>query len=206
MYMLICEECGKEFTAQYKSKIRKFCSHRCANKHRWANIEKKEIVLECDNCKKEFTVKAYDYRLKNGNIKFCSKKCMGESKRTGKFINCKQCGKIFYTTRNELCSKECAAAYRSKNSEHKTYIENGYIVQYEKGYNKKGNVKQHRKVMEDYLGRKLTSEEVVHHINENKMDNRIENLEVMLRGKHSSYHRKKEKEEGKHLFGGYHNN
>lgn len=35
---------------------------------------------------------------------------------------------------------------------------------------------EHRKVYEDYIGRKLESTEIIHHINFNRTDNRIENL------------------------------
>jgi len=38
---------------------------------------------------------------------------------------------------------------------------------------------QHRFVMQEYLGRKLAREEVVHHINHDPGDNRIENLELL---------------------------
>lgn len=48
--------------------------------------------------------------------------------------------------------------------------------------------REHRHLVEQSLGRKLSPEEVVHHINGDKSDNRLENLEVKPFGLHSADH------------------
>ena len=45
-------------------------------------------------------------------------------------------------------------------------------------------VRVHRYLMEQHLGRKLSRDEHVHHINGDPLDNRIENLMVLKNGDH----------------------
>lgn len=51
-----------------------------------------------------------------------------------------------------------------------------------------GYVMEHRLVMESYIGRYLEKDEAVHHINRNKKDNRLENLQLMTRSEHAKLH------------------
>lgn len=63
-----------------------------------------------------------------------------------------------------------------------------------KGYTevkaKSGWVFQHIQAMEAHLGRQLAPGERVHHKNEEKSDNRIDNLELMEHGEHTAHHHK----------------
>lgn len=73
-------------------------------------------------------------------------------------------------------------------------ITHGYILILKPKHpfrNKKGYVFEHRLVMEEFLGRELSLEEVVHHINGNISDNRIENIMLFAnQSEHLKHHRK----------------
>lgn len=107
--------------------------------------------------------------------------------------NCKVCQKLFKTYPSKIsggkgkyCSKECAHTITNKILESngiKTRIQpvigldNFRGGNWANGYKyERGKIRQHRKIAEEILGRKLGRKEVVHHIDENKQNNNLDNL------------------------------
>lgn len=105
-------------------------------------------------------------------------------------MNCKICGSPLKKTQRVVCSRKCLGKHLSKlfRGKGKSF----YIQIHVNG----ARIYLHRDVWEKANGRKLEFGEIVHHVNEDKRDNRAENLEV-LAGKAAylhihNYHRKKQ--------------
>jgi hypothetical protein len=170
----VCPVCGKT-TLDYRAHKRHFCSKKCQGifKH-----QQQSVTFRCEKCGKKKCISraAFEHREHH----YCSMKCREE--RVMKL--CFQCGRLFARRRSQMykvdrksqqrhfCSADCAYAFRNKG-----YLDkrSGYRILCVNG---KQGTPEHRHVMEQALGRKLTKYETVHHKNGVRHDNRKSNLEL----------------------------
>ncbi len=104
-------------------------------------------------------------------------------------------GKHLSLETRQKISKALKGKYRviSEFGGHKKKRKDGYISIYipqHPNSSKEGYVMEHVLVMESKIGRYLKKDEVVHHKNKIRDDNRIENLQLMTFREHAGLHMK----------------
>jgi hypothetical protein len=129
-----------------------------------------ESLWKCDCCGKVFGIKTH--RVPGAIRHFCGRPCQIEHAR------------VVDSRRVTDWVKKNGSPNRKAGTGLTT---DGYVWVYMKGY-WNNQVKLHRYIMEVKLGRKLKSSEIVHHMNHDKLDNRIENLAIMTRSEHNREH------------------
>lgn|SRR3990167_10860030 len=160
-------------------------SKEAKDKIRAANTKPK-YKIACKSCGNEFEV--WFSRLKKGIPKYCSAKCYGKylksQKPWNKGITAKQDSRLATGKRHGMYGK------KSPRWSGGRFQEQGYIFVWQPShsFNQRGYVREHRLVVEKNIRRYLTGEEVIHHINGIKTDNRIENLKIMSASEHSKLH------------------
>lgn len=139
---------------------------------------KPKIKKTCQVCGKTFEV----HPCRKDTAKYCTRKCSGLSQQ----------GKPSWNKGKKLPQFSRENSHQWKGGK---YITMGYFYSRKPDHPramKNGYVKRANLVMEQKLGRYLTKDEVVHHINGNKSDDRIENLMFFPnRSEHSKYHHPK---------------
>lgn len=182
-----CETCKTIFKSKKDhGSWQRFCSRKCF-RHQTTSDEKVKIK-NCPSCGKEF--KAHYKPSKKAHADYCSVKCRGNGQRSGKMLSCAFCKKEFYTHNcivakgRKCCSWECRNKYFV--GEHATaYIDgtttsNGVLMVACENPTKNIYWAEHRLFVSNYIGRLLTSTEVVVHINGYISDNKLDNLYVCL--------------------------
>lgn len=121
-----------------------------------------------------------------------------------KTITCKQCQKKkekYEREGSKFCDRKCYMDWKRLNPNRKAYKDkifvSGYFYLYKPEHPnaiKKGRyIAEHRWVLEKKIGRYLEKNEIAHHTNGDKKDNRKENLEVMTASDHMKMHLLKRK-------------
>lgn len=157
-----CLNCNSIFKPRRTSNI--YCSRACQIQHlrktkKIKDKPKQGVICKCDMCHQNFYVPQY----RKNTAKYCSRRCVA----LGNPENLKKAQQ-----NSPIMARAAAMKGNDTPRRYKQIYVNGK------------QVREHRWIMEQYLGRKLESWEHVHHIDGNHLNNAIENLAVLSNAEH----------------------
>ncbi len=193
-----CRHCGKRIEF-WPSQDRQFCSQLCNSTYRSQFFHptkpRRGDTVACEVCGKPFYRSPAE--IARGRT-LCSHLCSGRQQSRSTSKPCVVCGKEMVLPPSKLHLQTCSINCRSQRVKRPTgrvhngrpvRLDNyGYVLMWEPEHPNKalhGWQYEHRMVVEQRIGRFLTSSEHVDHINEIKNDNRSENLQILTPGEHS---------------------
>lgn len=157
----------------------------------------KEIKINCNHCRKEFFVKMKE--VKRGNGKFCSRTCSGARRKGIKLtkpnVKCRYCGIPFYkNSSKKKCSKHgiffCTRKCKDLGQRVKSNIKEIQPPHYKSGESDYKKIAKANKVLKcnrcsyDKIPEILE----VHHLDRNRNNNNLSNLEIICPNCHQEDH------------------
>ncbi len=137
--------------------------------------QKNRITVQCIWCGKFVEI----IKSREKVFKYCSHSCWARAMNTGK------------PKSTEIREKISTTKIMSNHKREKSGNWKGGFTVDALGYvrNNPLGIYEHRRIMEQQLNRKLLNKELIHHVNGNKQDNSIENLEIIDRSTHMKIHK-----------------
>lgn len=166
-----CSNCKKDIIKYSRNKIihNYFCSIKCKYEFKRKNTY---IKLNCDYCGKEY--EELKCVLKHYKKHYCSRECSNNSLKIKKIdVKCEQCGVIYKKhkcyqnkSKHNFCSTKCYNEYR--------YVDNYYNSNY-----RRLAFKKYKHECEICGWNNYNEVLEVHHIDENRYNNKLENLIIL---------------------------
>lgn len=193
LHPILCKQCNSPILGKNRNK-KSFCNQSCATT--FNNTErhkhKSYVASSCHYCNKEYQVLKYRSKIS----KFCTSTCAAASTRKKRIeINCSQCNTVYKISERNL--NKAVHHFCNNKCKHLFYIQNPNIRGIFKKHNGVSAVSTYRNLAFNtyehkcyYCGYNQFEDVLqVHHVDENRKNNSIQNLRIVCPTCHSEVHK-----------------